>query len=244
MCTVTFIPQSYSGFLLTSNRDESPERRTIPPKRYDVDGKMLLFPKDERGGGTWFGVSDQCRLICLLNGGFTAHKRENTYRMSRGVIVTDLLTADDAVAKIRAYDFSGIEPFTIVMVDWKINLQLFELVWDGIASHITEKPIAPQIWSSSLLYSQEIKKKREFWFSDFIFNNLNPSEIDLLDFHKTAGEGNLKTNLIMDRGFVKTKSITQFSKSEASTMRYEDLQTEHLALMDISSDWEITQINS
>jgi len=225
MCTVTFIPQSLRGFILTSNRDESPDRFTIPPNIYEVNGVSLLFPKDGVAGGTWFGASKQKRLICLLNGGFTSHEREENYRMSRGIIVTDLLTTEDAKTSIETYNFSGIEPFTIIIVDWKDELQLFELVWDGTASYFAEKPLAPQIWSSSLLYSEEMKKKRELWFSDFIFKNLHPSEADLLQFHKTAGDGNKEIDIIMDRGFVKTKSITQFSKSEVTKMRYEDLQT-------------------
>jgi hypothetical protein len=73
-----------------------------------------------------------------------------------------------------------------------------------------------------------MKKKREAWFSDFIFNNLHPSETEILEFHKLAGEGSLETNLVMDRGFVKTKSITQYSKSEKPAMRYEDLQTQNV----------------
>ena len=228
MCTVTFIPQSYSEFVLTSNRDESPNRQTIPPAIYDVDEVALLFPKDEVAGGTWFGVSKQQRLICLLNGGFNAHKRAENYRMSRGLIVTNLLASENAVAEIDAYDFMGIEPFTIIMVDWRKELQLYELVWDGSEKYLTEKPLVPHIWSSSLLYSEEMKKKREAWFSDFIFNNLHPSETDILDFHRMAGEGSSEMDLVMDRGFVKTKSITQYSKSGKSGMRYEDLQTQNV----------------
>lgn len=232
MCTVTFIPQSLSNFILTSNRDEAPNRETLPPKLYDVNNVELLFPKDVEAGGTWFGVSGRKRLICLLNGGFTAHKREVSYRMSRGIIVTDLLTSQNAVSAIETYDFKDIEPFTIVMVEWNEELRLYELVWDGVISHFSEKPLAPYIWSSSPLYSEALKKKRERWFSEFIFNNLQPSEADLLEFHKTAGDGNLESDIVMDRGFVKTKSVTQFSKFESACLRYEDLQTNQITQHD------------
>lgn len=228
MCTVTFIPISFSDFVLTSNRDESPHRNTLPPARYEINGASLLFPKDEVAGGTWFGVSDRKRLICLLNGGFKAHERAEEYRMSRGVIVTDLLASEAVERSIEGYDFNGIEPFTIIMVEWKTELQLFELVWDGKATFFSEKPLAPHIWSSSLLYSEEMKKDRESWFSEFIFDHLKPSKEELLNFHKTAGDGSNETNLVMDRGFVKTKSITQFSNSEGARMRYEDLQTQNV----------------
>ena len=224
MCTLTFFPTSNNGFIITSNRDEAPGRNTLPPKIYEEEHTRLLFPKDELAGGTWIGVSDKNRLICLLNGGFTAHERKEEYRMSRGIIVKDLLTADDAISEIKKYDFSGVEPFTLIMVDWNNHLRIFELVWDETEIHFTEKPLAPQIWSSSLLYTQEMKEKREQWFSTFLFENLKPTSEKILQFHKTAGEGNLDVDVVMDRGFVKTKSITQVVKSTDIDMRYEDLQ--------------------
>ncbi|OAB76130.1 NRDE family protein [Cochleicola gelatinilyticus] len=229
MCTVTFIPKSGTNFILTSNRDEAPTRMTLSPQRYTVNDTKLLFPKDTLAGGTWIGVSEHNRLICLLNGGFAPHKRKSSYRLSRGVIVTDLLTAKDVVSEIKAYDFNGIEPFTIILVDWSKQLQLYELVWNGVEAHFKEKPLAPHIWSSSLLYSEGVKNKRKKWFSEFIFNALNPSETEILNFHKTAGEGDLHTNLVMDRDFVKTKSMTQVSHTtHGTTMRYEDLETQQI----------------
>ena len=56
---------------------------------------LFCFPKDAAAGGTWIGVSEKKRLICLLNGGFTAHTREESYRLSRGVVVTQLLSAEN-----------------------------------------------------------------------------------------------------------------------------------------------------
>ena len=225
MCTVTFIPRSFSDFVLTSNRDEAPSRLTIPPQKYDLNGTTLLFPKDSVAGGTWIGVSEKQRLICLLNGGFKAHVREESYRMSRGVIVTDLMQVSDFSDAITSFDFSGIEPFTMIVVDWENDLQLLEVVWDGTQHYVTEKPIAPQIWSSSLLYSEEVKAEREQWFSSFLFEHMRPGSENALKFHTNAGNGNPETNLIMDRGFVKTKSITQITKDNGTVgMRYEDLQ--------------------
>ncbi len=228
MCTVTFVPIASNKFVLTSNRDEAPDRTTLPPTVYTKEGVQLVFPKDELAGGTWIGLSEQQRLICLLNGGFTAHQRAPEYRMSRGVIVTTLLTTKDAIPTINAFDFNGIEPFTLIMADWASQLKLFELVWDGEHSHFTEKPLAPAIWSSSLLYTPEIKKKREAWFSSFLFQHLKPSEKELLHFHKNTGEGDKRTDLVMDRGFVKTKSITQVLKKDSISMRYEDLQKQSI----------------
>ena len=70
-----------------------------------------------------------------------------------------------------------------------------------------------------------LKKKREQWFSSFLLEKVNASKDEMLYFHKNAGEGDVSSNLIMDRGFIKTKSITQIvKKQKIAEMRYEDLQ--------------------
>ncbi len=230
MCTITFIPKSNNDFILTSNRDEAPGRETFPPEIYEEEGVKLLYPKDAVAGGTWIGASDKKRIVCLMNGGFVAHERKPFYRKSRGLVVKDLLKTDHLKAEITNYDFNEIEPFTAVLVEWKTALKLFQLVWDGTEYHFSEEPWAPQIWSSSPLYPENLKKKREKWFSEFLFETVKPSEDKLLQFHKNAGEGDLSSSLIMDRGFIKTKSITQILKKEnAVEMRYEDLQKEEIS---------------
>ena len=209
MCTLTFIPKGANNFTLTSNRAEPPARETSPPALYIENGVQLLFPKDAVAGGTWIGSSEKNRVISIMNGGFVAHIRKDFYRKSRGLVVKDLLIADDVLAEIHNYNFEGIEPFTIIIVDWNEKLQLFQLVWDGTKAHFSEESIDPKIWSSSPLYPSELKAKREMWYCEFIKNHPNPSAEDIMNFHKTAGDGDPSSNLIMDRVFVKTKSITQ-----------------------------------
>ncbi|WP_432411657.1 NRDE family protein [Rasiella sp. SM2506] len=226
MCTVTFIPKNNNDFILTSNRDEAPGRNTMEPQKYTVDGTQLLFPKDAVAGGTWIGLSEKKRLICLLNGGVTAHERATEYRMSRGIIVTKFLTAENVIETILAFDFSGIEPFTILLVLFEAETQLYELIWDGENPQFSEKPLQPHIWSSSLLYTEEMKQLRNEWFSEFMFETLKPTSEEILKFHSEAGAGSKESDLIMDRNFVKTKSITQIHKAEEDvSMYYQDLQT-------------------
>lgn len=232
MCTLTFFPKSNNGFIITSNRDEAPDRKTLPPKIYSENNLQLAYPKDAVAGGTWIGVSEKKRMVCLLNGGFHAHIPEATYRKSRGLVVKELLSLNEIEKGVDGYNFKGIEPFSIVMLDWNQDLKLFYLVWDGSKMHFSEEPLTPQIWSSSLLYSEEIRKKRQFWFSDFIEKNRKPSEESILDFHKNTGEHNSESNLIMDRGFVKTKSVTQIIKDDNEIrFQYEDLISKELTVL-------------
>lgn len=231
MCTITFIPKQDQDFILTSNRDEAPGRETFPPKIYGEEGIKLLYPKDAQAGGTWIGASDRKRLVTLMNGGFEAHERKAHYRKSRGLVVKDFLRSENLGDAVESYDFSDIEPFTAIMVAWHPKLQLFQLVWDGTDYHFSEENVIPRIWSSSPLYPEKLRKKRDQWFSEFLKNANSPSATAVLDFHRHGGEGNLHADLVMDRGLVKTKSITQIEKKgDRIGMFYEDLQTGQTSL--------------
>ena len=215
MCTVTYLPLENNDFILTSNRDEDPKRKTLAPKMYEEDGVKLTYPKDELAGGTWIGLSEKNRLICLLNGGFTKHKRAESYKMSRGVIVKELLKVNEPVAIIESFDFDGIEPFTIVLVDWKKGLDAYELVWDGEQKHFQKLGKEPKIWSSSTLYDEEMKQLRKDWFADWVKENPNfLSQEKILDFHQSTDKGTAETTLKMKRSYVETVSVTSVYKKE------------------------------
>ncbi|PNQ75278.1 hypothetical protein C1T31_03865 [Hanstruepera neustonica] len=225
MCTVTLVPLQNDDFVLISNRDEAPSRVSIAPEFYTYKNKQLLFPKDIQSNGTWIGLSEQNRLICLLNGGFEIHERKAEYRQSRGIVVKDLLFCDAIQDAIEDYELMDIEPFTMVIVDWNDVLDFYELVWDGNQKHFKSLEKLPHIWSSSTLYNEGMRQERRNWFQEFQqFNILNPES--LFDFHQTAGKGNIDYGVIMDRKFVKTTSITRVHKDQEQVfMDYKDLKT-------------------
>ena len=224
MCTVTIFPKSNNDFVLTSNRDEAPYRISLAPKVYSYNGIKMLFPKDEISGGTWIGVSEKNRLVCVLNGAFELHKREINYRLSRGIIAKDFLASEGIIKTIESYDLNEIEPFTMVIVEWDVHLKFYELVWDGTTRHFSKLPLESKIWSSSTLYDTSMKLERSQWFESFKKEH-DLNAVTLLQFHKTAGKDNKDFGVIMDRGFVKTTSITQVKKkSDILKMHYENLQ--------------------
>lgn len=224
MCTVTIFAKGKNDFVLTSNRDEAPNRVSLSPDFYLVNNTKMLFPKDEKAGGTWIGISDKSRLICLLNGGFTLHERKESYRLSRGVVVTDLLASEEIVSAIENYNLQDIEPFTLVIADWNTDLQFFELVWDGTKKHFTKLPKEAKVWSSSTLYSKEMREERKQWFEGFKTEN-ELSSAKALQFHKNTNTDNTEYGVVMNRGFVKTTSVTQIVKiKDAISMSFENLQ--------------------
>ena len=232
MCTVTYIPLENNNFILTSNRDEAYGRTTLAPSFYDINGVKMLFPKDAVAGGSWIGISEKNRMICLLNGGFENHIKVQDYKMSRGVVVKELLKADDLSQAIRDFDYKGIEPFTIIAIDWKSTLQATELVWDGYKAHIQVLDKTPKIWSSSTLYTSAMKSKRQKWFADFA-ENTDWSAASLYTFHTTAGEGDEHIDVRMNRGKLGTVSVTQVVKQqEVCAMTYHDFQKEEVHSID------------
>ena len=241
MCTVTYIPLENNNFVLTSNRDESPLRIPLAPDFYEIQGRNVLFPKDKDAGGTWIGVSDMNRVLCVLNGGFDRHVRKPSYRLSRGILVKELLVSDTIETTIRNYDFHDIEPFTLVIVDWSEKLRCTELVWDGENAHIKEIKDSPTVWSSSTLFTQSMKVERKKWFEQFVLqNDLQPQ--DLLRFHLETAPDNKEYGVIMDRGFVKTTSVTQITKSDDQiSMEFRDLSNGMVTTRSMSSMHSINE---
>lgn len=223
MCTVTIFPKDKNDFVLTSNRDEASNRISMPPDFYDINDTKMLFPKDELSGGTWVGLSEKNRVICVLNGGFKIHERKPNYRISRGVVAKDFMASDNLSNTVNTYNFEDIEPFTMVIADWNTTLKFYELIWDGTNKHFNELPLKPKIWSSSTLYSEAMKNERLQWFKDFKEGNDLDAD-SIMQFHKTAGKNNNDYGVIMNRGFVKTTSITQIEKTGGiSKMYFENL---------------------
>jgi len=234
MCTVTYLPLSETDFILTSNRDVPFAReKALTPKTYIEDGVKMTYPKDGKAGGTWLGLSDIKRLICLLNGGFEYHTSRNSYRMSRGIILKALLKSEDILTALDKLDLTNIEQFTLAIVDWQKGLQLYEFVWNGAEKHLKKLAQEPHIWSSSTLYDPSVKKLRQEWFKKWYTSNSFTSQ-NILDFHHTAGVGDCNIDVMMNRGAGGTVSITSVKKNKNTIeINYEDVLTKEKSLLKI-----------
>ena len=220
MCTVTYLPLGKNDFILTSSRDVPFSReRALHPKKYIEDGVELTYPKDGKAGGTWIGTSSKNRLICLLNGGFIYHTSRASYKKSRGIIVKELLRANDIRKGLDEIDLKGVEQFTLAIVDWSVTLELIEFVWDGKQKHFKEMAQEPYIWSSSTLYDESVKQLRKDWFLDWQLKHEFTSE-HILNFHNTAGVGDTNIDVMMNRKIGGTVSITSIKKEDGKVVVY------------------------
>jgi hypothetical protein len=224
MCTVSFVP-SGNRFFFTSSRDERVERPlAVFPKLYERNGRKILYPLDPKGGGSWIAVNESGHLVVLLNGAVKPHQPVANYRMSRGLVVLDLISQLSILEAFEIYDCSEIEPFTLILFEEK-NLWCGR--WDGkmkwleaLSSH------KPQIWSSITLYSPEIISQREVWFREWISSHAHPGVLDIIRFHQKAGNGDPRNSILMNRDdqlFTNSISVVSLSPETAS-FRYLDLR--------------------
>jgi hypothetical protein len=227
MCTVTYLP-SETGYILTSNRDEKNKRKPASqPIEYPLGNNLLLFPRDGESGGTWLATDQNGITVCLLNGAFEAHFSNPPYRQSRGKVVLDYFQFTDFQSFLNEYSLDGIEPFTLIVANKKGH-PVLEIRWDGdrkyVKMHPEDKPV---IWSSSTLYSPDVIKLREKWFSEWRSKNPNWNQTDILNFHKFSGSGESENSLVMSRGIVlKTQSITSVEvDGKNSRMEHFDITT-------------------
>lgn len=228
MCTLTFIPLSSTGFVLTSSRDENPARvRAIAPKGYlSPLGHKVLFPMDVESQGTWLLTSESWQTICLLNGGYEAHIKIGPYRHSRGRVIIDYLAYATPKQFIESYNFSGLEPFTLIIICEREGLNIYQITWDGLnVDYFFPDATEPQIWSSSTLYSPEIKNWRTLLFKQWLSNMDSTYVTDqMYDFHAYAGAQDPENAIRMKRASVETVSITSIEKTAKTwTMTYHDL---------------------
>ncbi|WP_020602779.1 NRDE family protein [Spirosoma spitsbergense] len=242
MCTVTYLPLSHGGFLLTSSRDEQTARpAALFPTVRTRAKQTVYFPQDPQSTGTWIAASSQL-TVCLLNGAFRAHTPQPPYRHSRGLVALSVFDYPSTADWLAGYNFANLEPFTLVIVPSKQAIRspgkasahpvekCREIRWDGQLTHSRIlDPQMPAIWSSATLYDNAVAARRQQWFSDWLWQQLPGgfTRQAIRDFHKQAGAGDTKNAVRMSRpNGLQTVSLTtiQHDGTQAS-MCYEDFLT-------------------
>lgn len=235
MCTVTYYP-TQQGAIITSSRDEHLSRpQAIVPAPYIHHGVELIYPKDPKGGGSWLVIHPNGRVAVLMNGAENAHVSTPPYRLSRGLILLDIIQLEDFPSEIHQFQLEGIEPFTLIWVHGNL---LYQMRWNGKKTNLVQlRSENPVIWSSSTLYNPEMQKERQSWFLDWLKNtdqslsqqtiNLKERQQRLMNFHQHTASNNKEFGLQIDRSNgMKTGSITSVAlnwEEGACSLHYYDL---------------------
>ncbi len=100
MCTLIILNRVHRQLpvVIAANRDEYHTRAATPPRLISSEPPVLAG-RDERGGGTWLGVTARGRFVGLTNQ--RTGRVAEPGRRSRGQLVLDLLRTDDADAMAR-----------------------------------------------------------------------------------------------------------------------------------------------
>lgn len=184
MCTLTYIPGISRGFLLAHNRDESIDRpMATPPLSRMINGNNVIYPVDMEGKGTWIGISSDGKVASLLNGGKKKHERNPPYKHSRGLVIPAYFSFPDIVEFCGQYDFSGLEPFTLIAIE---SEKIFVLVWENETLTFEEKNSRlPHVFFSRSLYPGSSLERRTNDFINWYLYNRNADENDILNFNLT-----------------------------------------------------------
>ena len=208
MCTVSYVRVN-DAVIITSNRDEHIQRENAAaPGFHQLQNKKVIFPKDARAGGTWFAAGDNGVVAVLLNGAFNKHVARPPYRKSRGLILLEIIEADEPHSFFKVVKLDNIEPFTVVLYQPGV---LHELRWDGNNKHEKLLDITGNyIWSSATLYTDEVIAGRENLFDRFIHSTTDITAATIHDFH-ASNNGDDENGFVISRQKtgMKTFSITQ-----------------------------------
>jgi hypothetical protein len=140
------------------------------------------------------------------------------------LIVLDFFKFNNPEEFKEEYNFSNIEPFTLIII-YKKSLKEFK--WDGKRTYLIKHNYnEPKIWSSVTLYTSDAIKQRESWFNELITHRITPSMEDIIDFHFSAGNGKKENSILMERKAlsIRTVSITSISRVvKIINMKYMDL---------------------
>ena len=225
MCTISFVPAG-NKYIFTFNRDEQVTRTTPDYLAFkDLGFKKIFFPRDGKAGGTWFAADDKGNVALLFNGALKKHEKKRSYVMSRGLILLDLVSSTSMLDYFRKSDFTGVEPFSIILFEEK---KLYRLYWDETHAHIVPLHVNKHhIFSSATLYPEHIQNLRRCWLDDFLQGSNQINEETIYTFHRMHMPHDKENGLVIERmDAAHTLSISQAIVMEDTTLvKHWDLLT-------------------
>lgn len=210
MCIVSIFSEPSGNFILTQNRDES----VLRPSSQDFTTREIYnqsfnAPIDLVSKGTW--IYDSVNFVCcILNGEYKKHAHRPPYRMSRGLIILELLKYNSIDQFIKKVELEGIEPFTMIMLNRNTDEKKI-LVWDETQKHLED--LSGQkliVRSSSTLYSESEKETHRRAFETLS----DPNPETLFQLHE-------KLKMLENKKYpgVQSTSITQIIQTDNQIKR-------------------------
>ena len=116
MCILAFAWQAHPRWhlVVAGNRDELHARPSAPLARW-TEPNHVIAGRDLKSGGTWLGVSEQGRMAVVTN--LRGYGDPQPDRVSRGALVTDVLSGDRRYADPSRAKLSDFNPFNLILAD-------------------------------------------------------------------------------------------------------------------------------
>ena len=194
---------------MTMNRDES---RLRHEEGVLVSSEDHVYPKDQRAGGSWFGLNSFGLAMGLLNN-YQAPHAEGDLR-SRGFLIPQFLQScrqiEDVVRALRNENISQFNPFHLIITDGEF---VQSIDWDRQGLEMSEiQEVSRHIWTSSGVRLPEIKRFREAKFMGFAHTD---AASIIRELHLWQDQNAQGDSILMDRDVAHTKSVCQIALGQS-----------------------------
>lgn len=223
---MTIVPHD-EATTIVFNRDEQRTRPGgLPPRFHAIGKRVLCYPIDPLGGGTWIGVNDAGIVAAILNRSTGDCGRRADALLTRGAVVPAVLGAQDiaeALTVVRRWQSLDLAPFRLVVLHRR------QLFWadGGGRSHSPIHALAvdrPVLFTSSSLGDAQVFGPRKRLFEQLLGSNAGrPLEAQQL-FHRHQWPEHPELSVLMERSDARTVSRTQIdvrTGDDRVRLRYE-----------------------
>ena len=201
MCSVVIV-RFGEMVCITMNRDESRTRvPEFPPSRWSSG---LIAPRDGLHKGTWIGVMPNGAWACLLNSYEPVNA--SAHRPSRGLLVPEILAADDPGQVLQGLELSNFMPFRLLMGS-KGGPILYH--WDGKTFRPRAIPALPYFVSSSSWQAERVLAERAMTFEMWQQANMPHDHLGRPLLNLWQEPGSPETGILMEGSETHTTSVTQ-----------------------------------
>lgn len=154
----------------------------------------------------------------------------------------DILAAGNIYNYLDHFDFSAVEPFTLLITESFPSANIHEFRWDGEKMHEKElNPALSHIWSSATLYNEEQSALRKEWFNNWLVKYREHDDFNISMFHRSRHTEDEEINLIMNRNNrLRTVSITGLVlEHNRGLLTYHDLLNDQINHHSISKNEQL-----
>jgi hypothetical protein len=223
MCTMSVIRLPGDALRVAFNRDELLSRpRALPPQRFSLGDRDILYPIDPQSLGTWIALNDCGLILGLLNLNLPAAKPKPG-TISRGCMIpmfSRAVSVIEAAEMMDAASFSDFSPFRVIAID---QSNLAEIIFDGDRQRIAFHPNwEAEMFTSSGLGDHVVEPPRRELFDRLLERHgATPAAQDLFHDHVWPNAQHLSVHMSRPGARTVSQTLIEMDRHRA-VMSYSD----------------------